>query len=373
MKKGTVIATKDLVILAILFLLAMGMAIYSLFPLQIENGYATGVYPLLAAFLRRILRHIPFSLGDVLYGLLIIWLIIKVIRFVWLYRASKLIPRWPLLALFRITRLLLITYLFFKGFWGLNYHRLGISWQLDLVKTDYSKEEVTSLTHQLIEKVNESRRLISDTNLPVRPTDSIFKEAYRNYQLARNDYPFIRYDYPAVKSTLFNFLGDYLGFMGYYNPFTGEAQVRTDIPGILIPFIACHEIAHQIGYASESEANFVGYLVASASPDPYFRYSVYNDLFSYAQSEEILLYSKEKDFSAFEKMLQYNREHLDTLVRKDRKEIREFFQKRKNRISPAVSGLYDQYLKLNKQSAGVNSYNEVIGWLIAYQKKYGKL
>ncbi len=373
MKKETVIAKKDFVVLAILFLLAIGIGTYSLFPLQIENGYATGVYPLLAAFLRRMLRNIPFSLGDILYGLLIIWLIINAIKLFWLIKARKFNRNRLFVFLYRLTRNLLIAYIFFKGFWGLNYNRLGISWQLDLVKTDYSKEEVTSLTHQLIDKVNENRRLISDTNLPVRPLDSLFEEAYRNYQLATNIYPFIKYDYPAVKPTLFNFLGDYLGFMGYYNPFTGEAQVRTDIPRVLIPFIACHEIAHQIGYASESEANFVGYLVASASADPYFRYSVYNDLFSYAQSEEILLYSKEKDFPAFEKMIQYNREHLDTLVRKDRKEIREFFQKRKNRISPAISGLYDQYLKLNKQSAGVNSYNEVIGWLIAYQKKYGKL
>jgi hypothetical protein len=132
-------------------------------------------------------------------------------------------------------------------------------------------------------------------------------------------------------------------------------------------------MAHQLGYASESEANFVGFLAAAASQDVYFRYSVYNDLFSYAQSQEIILYGKEKDFKAFESVFQYNRTHLDSLVRKDRREVREFFHKRKNRISPAVSGLYDQYLKMNKQLAGVNSYDEVIGWLIAYQKKYGKL
>ena len=35
--------------------------------------------------------------------------------------------------------------------------------------------------------------------------------------------------------------------------------------------------------------------------------------------------------------------------------------------------MYDQYLKMNKQLAGINSYNEVIGWLLAYQKKYGKI
>ena len=50
-------------------------------------------------------------------------------------------------------------------------------------------------------------------------------------------------------------------FLGYYNPFTGEAQVNTNVPAFVIPFTTCHEMAHQIGYASESEASFVGFLV----------------------------------------------------------------------------------------------------------------
>jgi hypothetical protein len=128
-------------------------------------------------------------------------------------------------------------------------------------------------------------------------------------------------------------------------------------------------MAHQLGYASESEANFVGYLVASSSPDVYFRYSVYLDLFSYAQGEEIRTYLMDKDTTGLKATLLQNRNTLDTLVKKDRKEIREFFYKRENKISPVVSGIYDQYLKMNKQEAGINSYDEVIGWVLAYQKK----
>jgi hypothetical protein len=30
-------------------------------------------------------------------------------------------------------------------------------------------------------------------------------------------------------------------------------------------------------------------------------------------------------------------------------------------------------LKMNKQLEGINSYDEVVAWLIAYQKKYGRL
>ncbi len=60
-----------------------------------------------------------------------------------------------------------------------------------------------------------------------------------------------------------DWLGNYLGFTGYYNPFTGEAQVNTTVPQFLLPNIALHEMGHQIGYAKEDEANFSAYLAAS--------------------------------------------------------------------------------------------------------------
>ncbi len=373
MKKGVVISVRAWIILAVQLLMALLIALYGYFPMQVETGYATLFYPSLGTFLRYLNHHIPFSIGDVGYSILIILLVINLLRISQsIYR--KQFSRQRLLLLgYRFSRNLLWVYIVFKLIWGLNYDRLGIAWQLQITKVDYSKEEVTALTQQLVNKVNECRRQIPDTNLPVKPLDSIYNEAYQSFANLQGIYPFIQYSYPSVKPSLYNFLGDYIGFSGYYNPFTGEAQLRTDIPRMLVPYIACHEIAHQLGYASESEANFVGYLAAASSGDVYVRYSVYNDLFSYAQSEQVFLYSQEKDFVAFEKVIQYNREHLDTLAKKDRRAVRDFFAKRKNSISPAVSSLYDQYLKMNKQTKGLNSYNEVIGWLIAYQKKYGKI
>ncbi len=48
-----------------------------------------------------------------------------------------------------------------------------------------------------------------------------------------------------------------LGVTGYLNPFTNEAQVNTTVPAFLQPFMTCHEIAHQLGFAPEEDANFV--------------------------------------------------------------------------------------------------------------------
>ncbi|MDR2505424.1 MAG: DUF3810 domain-containing protein [Oscillospiraceae bacterium] len=60
---------------------------------------------------------------------------------------------------------------------------------------------------------------------------------------------------------------------GIYVPFTGEALVNTSIPLIDLPFVACHEAAHSIGYAREDEANLVSMIVCGSSQNPLFRYS----------------------------------------------------------------------------------------------------
>jgi hypothetical protein len=121
-------------------------------------------------------------------------------------------------------------------------------------------------------------------------------------------------------------------------------------------------MAHQLGYASESEANFVGFLTATHSNNPSFVYSVYFDMFMSANGELF-----EQDFfSAYLNLMQ-----LNSLVKRDRKTYRDYVLGKQNNMQPIMSRIYDQYLKANQQKKGIKSYNEVIGWLIAYKKKYG--
>ena len=92
-------------------------------------------------------------------------------------------------------------------------------------------------------------------------------------------------DPQSLKPSLFSYLGNYFGFQGYYNPFSGEGQVNTTIPRFLEPFVSAHEIAHQIGYAKENEANFVAFIACRSYPNPTFRYSMYFDMYLYAVTE----------------------------------------------------------------------------------------
>ena len=52
-----------------------------------------------------------------------------------------------------------------------------------------------------------------------------------------------------------------------------EAQINTNTPKLYLPTTICHEIAHQIGYSAEDEANFIGIMAAISSQNKFISYS----------------------------------------------------------------------------------------------------
>ncbi len=264
----------------------------------------------------------------------------------------------------RILVVLVIIYISFNILWGLNYDRAGVAAQLNLSDGDYDTADVILLQEMLLKKVNESKEaLIHHANIYPTKND-LFKRAEHAYDKASKIYPFIQYKSPSVKSSLYGSWGNYLGFTGYYNPFSGEAQVNTTVPKFLLPYISTHEMAHQLGYAKEDEANFVGYLAAANSGDTLFCYSTYLDVFVYA-NREVYYFDSVLAKTAMVK--------LDTAVKEDLIEWRKFNLAHTSFIEPVITWLYGNYLKANQQPKGMRSYNEVTRMLIAYYKRYGRL
>lgn len=329
----------------------------------VEKYYSNTIYPVISRILKYVYGWIPFSLGDILYGLLAGWMLFKIIQFS--IRLIKKKYTWQLFLQSCVKLLvgLLVLYVLFNGLWGLNYNRLGIADQIGIKLSKYSKDDLVTVDSVLLEKTNAAKAAL--INQPVlRNTGSIFRQSVIAYQNLADKYSFCHYDPSSIKSSAWGWLGNYLGFTGYYNPFTGEAQVNTSVPSFLQPFISCHEIAHQLGYAKENEANFVGYLAATAASDMAFHYSVYLDLFLYTQRN---LYSVDsmaaKSFS----------KKLLPSVRDDLAEWKKFNEQHQSPLEPVFTWMYGKYLTNNEQPAGVLSYDEVTGFLIAYYKKFGKL
>ncbi len=343
----------------------LGVSLAARQPNWVEAQYSTGVYPAIGRILRSFTGLFPFSVGDVFYTILSIVLIIIVFRFVRQVLRKGLKKQ---LLLKQVGRLVLIccwVYIAFYGIWGLNYYRAGIASQLKLqVDTCYDQTELKKLRCSLMEDMRRLRWVISkDTSLP-EPKGDLFKQAEAAYAKAALVYPFLAYQQPAMKKSLFGVLGKYGGYTGYYNPSSGEGQIRWNMPGLLKPFTICHEMAHQLGYASESEANFVGYLVCMASDDPYFKYSALLDIFHYVTAE---LMTHDPEAYVLHPNLFFG--EVDTMVQRDRLAIRRFFLNEQNNVAPIVSSLYNQYLLANNQIRGVESYYDVVAWVLALRKR----
>ncbi|MCF3111889.1 DUF3810 domain-containing protein [Niabella sp. CC-SYL272] len=343
---------------------ALLIKLVSLFPALVETWYTRGFYILVSKALRFLFGWIPFSIGDILYAVLIFFLIYRGLRgLAWLFRGRKKDVGWS--AGFRKLGLaLLLLYVIFYAAWGLNYSRQGIAVQFGLPDKKPTTQDLDTLVWLLHNRINHDVTL-----LRVQDRDSLANQAYlfnqaeQAYQLTRKKYPFLDSRPVSVKASLFGRLMNYTGVQGYYNPFSGEAQVNTTIPSFLLPSVVTHEIGHQAGYGMESEANFLSFLASRQHPSIHFQYATDFVMYAYAQS---MLYMADSL-----KMKQYD-STLHPQVQRDMAEYRAFYEKYQGRVETMISWLYANYLKINNQPAGKYAYDEVVIWLIGWYKKYGK-
>lgn len=350
--------------LFLLFSLSVSIHLLSWFPELVESWYSRPLYPAISGALRKIFQFLPFSAGDLFYLGLVLYLLWKTVSRIRQWRGEGFSWKHSGKPALSVVRFLLVLYIFFNALWGLNYNRMGIQSQMDFTREPYSKEELIQINQLLLDSVNYYKEIVIIKNLNYPPTRILFKEAVSAYTGASGKYTFLHYAPAAVKRSLFNILGNYFGFSGYYNPFTGEAQVNTDVPEFLLPYVTCHEIAHQLGYAKENEANFVGFIAATSSDNPLFKYSAYFDLFLYANR------SLNRADPVSSKELA---EKLNPGIKEDINILKAYYTKYENPAEPVFRWIYGKYLIANDQPLGMVTYSEVVADLIAWHKKSGRI
>ncbi len=347
-----------------LLLLAAAIKTFSVFPAAVERYYSNGAYPVIANVQRALFGWIPFSMGDLLYASAAIWLIHQLIHTIRVVKGKQAGAAYWRKAAGRVLSVALTVYIIFNVLWGLNYNRYGINYQLSMSSAEYTPDDLKEVTRLLADQINRLQPASLGTRSRLNSKKYLFGTGVAAYRDLARTLPDFSYKLPSIKPSLYSYLGNYLGFTGYYNPFTGEAQVNTTVPLFIRPFTTCHEIGHGLGYGKESEANFAAYLSGTSSQDPAFRYSIYFELYAYAA--RYMYYSDSlamKQISA----------SLGPAVKKDIRELRAFFRKYENPFETAVDRIYAEYLRANEQPSGKMSYNEVVGMLIAYYKKNGKI
>lgn len=350
--------------LLILLALAISLRLISIREDWIERFYSLGFYPPFSKMLRIFFGWIPFSLGDLVYIAAFVWLVMKTWKLVKLLKRKEARAHLSWMLLRKYLKLALVIYIVFSVFWGLNYFRQGIEKQLALELKPYRVDDLFALTTLLQQRLNSyAEKVDSVQRLQYNERSLLFGKGAEAYKKVSDTFPFLAYSGASIKPSLFTPVGHLIGFTGYYNPFSAEAQLKTSIPVFLKPFVVTHEIAHQLGYAKENEASFVAYLACKNSTDLQFLYSVYFEMYRDALFECRLTPNKE--------LVETLTKNIHPRVRWDIWDLRIYLQRNQNFIEPFMSGAYDRYLRLNNQPKGKATYNEVIAYLIAYMKKFG--
>ena len=366
----------QLFIQAIWLLMALAILVFSFFPQAVAFYFSFGLFQYMGLGLRSISGAFKRPIGEYVYLILIIILIINVILSIYKLKNKINAENFKIyLLLFgkHIILKLVQLYVVFMLLWGLNYQKSSPAQSFDLhLNTSYTEVQLDSLSLDLMKELNKTRQILSDSDIQNREVGQVFSRSILDYEQLKSKFPQFHLDKPVLKAAAFPRWGDYVGYLAFYQPITGEAIVRTDVPRLTLPYTSCHELAHQIGYASEAEANFIAFVVANESSDALLRYSMLLQIFTYCQSEHLGLIAKTCNFEKWKKIVNRNKDMLDPKVITDRKKIKDFFIQRQHLLLPASTSLYDQFLQWNKQSKGIKSYDEVLLWVIAYKKQSGK-
>ena len=119
-------------------------------------------------------------------------------------------------------------------------------------------------------------------------------------------------------------------------------------------------MAHQIGFASESECNFIGFLASTQNEDLHFKYAGYTNALRYC-----LANIAAKDEAKFNQLLKtINPGILDNF-----QESEDFWMSHRSFIDKGFEIFYDNFLKMNQQKDGMESYSKFVDLLVNYYDK----
>jgi hypothetical protein len=252
-----------------------------------------------------------------------------------------------------------IFYCIYQLFWGMLYFQTPIMNQLS--KDNITLNEAKSLSLKYLKLCIQDREQVSENKDGVfairdlkKVQTAILQEQLTLPKKFSNKKGTLINDF---KPSLFKNVMSFTGILGYYNPFTSEAQYNPELPATYLPFTLAHESSHQLGFARENEANFIGYLIGKNSQNKALKYST--DLFAL---KSLLAYINVSD-SIFRKKIIAN---YSPKMRLDRQNDLNFIKKHEGLLDHIFLITNNLFLKSNQQEGNI-SYSYFTAMLIKYE------
>lgn len=332
--------------LTLLLLLPLFAAGAGRFPRAVETIYTQGFYRVLTRILTSITALFPFSISEAaLYACL-------AVVFTLLFQMFRT-RAWQI-PLRRLAQLVALGVTWFYVSWGLNYSRMPLAVQLDLPTVS---SDSTALRANVLWSLQTTNALWRP--LPVWNMKALDAEIESCYRRAFEHLPLeLMSGSRRPKFLLVPALFNYTQTSGMFGPFFHEVHLNSDLLPVELPFVLAHEKAHQMGFARESEANFLAALACFASRDSAINYSAHFALVGrfarlgaqFADGDSLL-------------------KSLRAEVKADFKAVRQRYQKYAGPISEISSATYDAYLKANQIKSGVANYGEVVELVMRWREK----
>lgn len=350
----------------ILIYIVLGIHILAIF------GSERLVYSLYQKFIFTPLRYVydytlgwsPIPMINLLIGFLL-WMFFRLIRK--LIVNNKIGNGWKYSATFflHLIRFVLTVLALFYLLWGFNYYRLPLNEEFGWSTVEVDSIELVKEFEKVTQEVQEVRlKLKVDTSaLKFRPNVTSIENEIRIAQL--EVLSLFNLPHPGrVRVRALRPKGVLLVFStaGIYIPFVMEGHFDTGLNELQWPFTLAHEMAHGYGITNEGECNFIGLLTCLHSEDTFINYSGLLAYWRYLFYEVNLCDSV---------LAQNTFNSLDTGVRADIEMIRKDAARYPDILPYMRDKIYDYYLKMHGVDSGLESYNEMIQWMIEWRKVSG--
>jgi len=293
---------------------------------------------------------LPFSLSEVSLYAAIFAAVFHVIQG---FRQRRLVR--ALLALLA-GGIVVIAWFYFS--WGFNYLRPQISQQLQFAANEPDSLALRENFLWCIEKANASWQPMPPINL-----QALDQEIERRYAeiFAELDLPKISGNWPP-KFLLVPQLLDYTLTSGIFGPFFHEVHLNSHLLPVELPFVLAHEKAHGRGFARESEASFIAWLVCLRSDDPAIQYSAYFSVLSRFRSR----YRAYADYDSLKKSIRPE-------IVADVEAVWSRIEKYLGPLAEFAQNSYDVYLRANQVEGGTENYSDVVDLVVGWRTSRGSL
>lgn len=347
-------------------------------PGLVDEVYSEGVGPWIGLSLARVSSLAPFSLVELVAGVLALRIGVAAGAGAYnVIRQKRRLFNALACGLLRSGTAVALLVAFFYAGWGFSFSRprmiVRLGWQ-NLLTSKANEEmanELASMCEGLVRAANDdymrtfnSQDIGAASELPMTMAelDAAVEEGYRRLARELNLKPHLGIARGPIKPVAASGLLSNLLILGFYSPWTGEAHYNTQMVACNLPQVVAHEKAHQRCITSEDEANFFGVLACVLSDVPYLRYSGY-----VAAQQQLLatLYDLDPERAKHIAGKRYPG------VLRDREACRDFIIRHLGALSDAGSAVNDAYLKANGVKEGILSYDMDTQLLIAFTRARG--